>query len=477
MAPATACSVVVNAPRPERSPRARRASPRISRSTRRRSSSAARRASACDSGSATTALEAAQLGQPGSHRLVVGRAHQRGVPHHRAHRLDPVQQLAWPAVGDGEAGADLDQLGAVLGGVRPRLQRAEPGLRRGGDPQPGGHRPPRRGPVRPCCSARRATTWPSRMRSVARPRDACGPASGEERAGLLLAPGAGVQQGGEQHRRQGLGAPAAGRQGLGRSRPARRRRRRRPASAGPAAAGAAARRRAASCRDPAARSCDRRPSALTSASSGLPLARSISADTSSSSATSRSLPLAADSSTARSISCSASSSRLASASAERVVGVQPRQLGAASPPAGSRPRPRRRRRVLRAGCPRSSRRTRGWRAPAAPAESWPTSDGERDRLVAAAPSRRRTRRAGLWMAPRLTSAMRSVRQSPASAASSCADVRSRDGGVEPAEPIVEDAALVGQLGQVGVADVGLDGVEQREGRRGGRRRGRPRRRG
>ena len=50
---------------------------------------------------------------------------------------------------------------------------------------------------------------------MARPRDACGPGDGEECAGLLLAPGAGVQQRGEQHRRQGLGPPAARPEGLG----------------------------------------------------------------------------------------------------------------------------------------------------------------------------------------------------------------------------------------------------------------------
>ncbi len=53
------------------------------------------------------------------------------------------------------------------------------------------------------------------MRSVARPRDAWGPARARSAPACCFPPGAGVHQRGEQHRRQGLGAPAARPQGLG----------------------------------------------------------------------------------------------------------------------------------------------------------------------------------------------------------------------------------------------------------------------
>ena len=67
---------------------------------------------------------AAQLGEQRRHRRVVRRPHERRPPHHRAHRLDAVEELARPAVLDGQRGAELDQLGAVVGGVGAGLQRA-----------------------------------------------------------------------------------------------------------------------------------------------------------------------------------------------------------------------------------------------------------------------------------------------------------------------------------------------------------------
>ena len=108
--------------------------PRQRRGSRARRAAAGGRprggASGPASGSTAAALERRSSASSADIASSSRRPHERRPPHHRAHRLDAVQQLARPAVLDGQAGAELDQLGAVVGGMGPGLERAERGLRR-----------------------------------------------------------------------------------------------------------------------------------------------------------------------------------------------------------------------------------------------------------------------------------------------------------------------------------------------------------